>query len=185
MQGKGWIRPFMADQLPGPWKSTTADLCLFVFSRWIYFVFNFQDEIKQHKVSSPLCFSKKVDTHNNVDIFSDPLSTVKCWRFAAPLGEAYNGTVYWPPKASITGHVDVPKNDAQVPDESNRVSWAEPKKWFFIGWFYVVNRCEQLINIMIFLWGDFHWFSMILLLRIFKNCDFPIEHVWLPDGKLY
>jgi len=28
--------------------------------------------------------------------------------------EAFNGTVYWPPKASITGHVDVPKNDAQA-----------------------------------------------------------------------
>ncbi|CAL1125860.1 unnamed protein product [Cladocopium goreaui] len=26
--------------------------------------------------------------------------------------EAYNGTVYWPPKASITGHVNVIKNDA-------------------------------------------------------------------------
>jgi len=28
--------------------------------------------------------------------------------------EAFNGTVHWPPKASITGHVDVPKNDAQA-----------------------------------------------------------------------
>lgn len=26
--------------------------------------------------------------------------------------DAYNGTVYWPPKASITGHVNVIKNDA-------------------------------------------------------------------------
>lgn len=35
-------------------------------------------------------------------------------KYASLECEAFNGTVYWPPKASITGHVDVLKNDAQA-----------------------------------------------------------------------